>query len=439
MDVPPLLFSAKAYRTGEQPISYLMHEAVTRRDLINLGAGLVDYDSLPVDAVRQSAQNVLAEVTDGRRALQYGTTPGLAGLREAWLNYLAQLDGLSPRDLSLTPANMILTTGSQQGLYLITDVLVDPGDVVIVSAPSYFVYTHALASFGADVRTVPMDENGMRLDCLEVLLEGLAAANELGRLKLIYVVSSFQNPTGISLSTERRQRLVELVRTYSHTHRILILEDAAYRELRYHGPDRPSIKSFDRENHYVVLATTFSKSFSPGAKTGALTLPDDLVAPVLWQKGNHDFGSQNLGQHIVLDALRSSAYASQVDRLRRVYVRKRDAMLAALDRHLSHVPGVTWIRPEGGLYVWMSLPEDWDASPSGELFRHCIHRGVMYVPGAYCHTTQCEEPVPVHELRLSFGAAPPEAITEGVRRLAEVVHEFAAGAAVDLNRQPERA
>ena len=437
MDAPPFALSTKAYRTGEQPISRLMYEAVMHPELINLGAGLVDYDSLPTDALRACFDTLLEAPDSGRAALQYGTTRGLAELRDVWLNHVTALDGLTPNDLALSSEHVVLTTGSQQGLYLLTEALVDPGDVVITSAPSYFVYTHALASFGADVRTVPMDEDGMCIDALEVLMEDLAAIGKLDRVKIIYVVSSFQNPTGLSLSAPRRRQLVELARTYSRHHRIVVVEDAAYRELRYDGPDVPSVKSFDPENRFVVLATTFSKPFSPGLKTGALILPEELVLPVLWQKGNHDFGSQNLAQHALLAVIKSGAYASQVARLRAVYASKRDVMLEAMETHLPKLDGLSWLRPKGGLYVWLKLPPGRDASAMGELFRRCVEKGVLYVPGAYCYTGDIDK-VPVHELRLSFGAAAPDALVEGVRRLGQALREEAAAAPADVGVRHNR-
>jgi 2-aminoadipate transaminase len=428
VDAPPFHLSVKAHRTGEQPINHLMHQAVTRPELISLAAGLVDYDSLPVEAVRTCAASLLGDASSGQAALQYGTTEGLAELRDAMLGRLESLDGVTRAEMNLTTEQVVITTGSQQGLYLLAVAMLDPGDIVIASAPDYFVYTHALCSFAADVRSVPVDDDGMRIDELERLLEELASTGELERLKFIYVVSSFQNPTGISLSADRRARLVELARTYSRTRRILVIDDAAYRELRYDGPDTPSIKSYDRDNRYVALAMTFSKAFSPGMKTGCLMLPDELVKPVLWQKGNHDFGSQNLGQHLLYEAMRTGAYARQVERLIAVYRAKRDVMLEALDAHLSDIDGVRWVRPKGGLYVWLTLPTGWDAGPGSELFQRCLDKGVMYVPGAYAYAADGENPVPAHEIRLSFGVASRTAITEGVRRLGAAVREQAAGA-----------
>jgi 2-aminoadipate transaminase len=190
-----------------------------------------------------------------------------------------------------------LTTGSQQLLYLLGEVLFDPGDIVIAEAPSYFVYHSLLQSHGARVLTVPVDEHGMDTGALEALLERLRRSGELPHVKVIYTVDYFQNPTGLTLSVERRKKLVELAKRYSTAHRILILEDAAYRELRFDGPDLPSVKSFDPTNEYVAYTSTFSKPCAPGLKTGYALLPPDVMDPVLHLKGSHDFGSTNLAQH----------------------------------------------------------------------------------------------------------------------------------------------
>src|SRR5262249_25152803 len=171
----------------------------------------------------------------------------------------AALDGLSPREMALTVEDVVVTTGSQQLLYLLGELLFDPGDLVITEAPSYFVYQGTLASLGARILTVPTDDEGMNTDALTELLASLERTGELQRLRLIYVCDYYQNPSGLSLSLPRRQHLLDLVRRYSRQQRILILEDAAYRELRYDGPDLPSIKSLDRENQVVILAMTFSK------------------------------------------------------------------------------------------------------------------------------------------------------------------------------------
>ncbi len=426
MDKLDFPFSSKALRTEEQPISFLMAMAVTNPDLISLAAGLVDYASLPTEETRQLLTEILSDRQSGQIALQYGTTHGLLELRQALLAHLSKLEGRSPHEMNLSVDNCIVTTGSQQGLYILSDILLNPGDLVITCAPSYFVYTGTLASFGADVRTVPIDQNGMRTDLLAEMLARLQRDGQIERLKIIYVVSYYQNPSGISLAAERRKELAELVRKYSRRHRILIIEDSAYRELRYDGPVLPSIKSFDPNNEYVALAMTFSKPFSAGMKTGYLFVPDQLVDPILQQKGNHDFGSNNLVQHLIHRSLIGGTYHAHVEKVRQAYRPKRDTMLDALSEHFKPLGSdVQWTRPAGGLYVWLTLPKGFDTRRGGQLFERCVSKGMLYVPGDYCFATQKDRPTPTNHMRLSFGVVDITNIREGIRRLAEAVLEQA--------------
>jgi 2-aminoadipate transaminase len=262
-----------------------------------------------------------------------------------------------------------------------------------------------------------MDEHGMDVDALEGLLDRLEAAGELPRVKLIYTVDYYQNPTGLTLGEARRPRLVELAKRFSKSGRILVLEDAAYRELRYTGGDLVSVKRFDEENRYVIYTGTFSKPCAPGLKTGFALLPRELVAPVLHLKSNHDFGSTNLAQHVIDRLMASGAYARHVGKLRAVYREKRDAMLRALEAEFGGVPGVRWTEPAGGLYVWLTFPEGVDAGPGGPLVAAALGAGVLYVPGEFGHVPDGAGRVPRNEARLSFGVADPAEIAEGVRRL----------------------
>jgi 2-aminoadipate transaminase len=424
----PIHRSQRAQRTADQPISYFMQQAVENPRLISLAAGLVDPESLPAVEVTEAAAAVLGTPEGARAALQYGTTQGLAPFREQLLAHAAALDGVSPAELSLTPEDVVVTTGSQQLLYLLGELLLDPGDLVITEAPSYFVYQGTLASQGARTLAVPMDEQGMNVDALEELLARLARTGELDRLRLIYVCDYFQNPSGLTLSLPRRRRLLELARRYSRRHRILVLEDAAYRELRYEGPDLPSIKSFDADNSHVILAMTFSKPCSPGLKTGYGFLPRELVGPLGRLKGNHDFGSNNFTQHLLSHMLASGAYDRHVRELCAVYRAKRDTLLEALAEEFGDWPEVRWTHPDGGLYVWLTFPPGVDTGPDGRLMQAALAEGVLYVPGQFCYVNGDNGPIPTNEARLSFGVAPPEQLREAVRRLARAA-EAACGLA----------
>ncbi|HEX4053006.1 MAG TPA: PLP-dependent aminotransferase family protein [Tepidisphaeraceae bacterium] len=416
-----LALSAKARRTGEQPISFLMAAALADPNLINFAAGLVDPLTLPVEATQQIVKTIFANERRARAALQYDTTLGLASLRQAALRHLEKLEKKPAADFGLTERDIVVTTGSQQALYLIGDVLIDPGDIVITANPCYFVYTGTLASLGASVMTVPMTEDGIDVEAIEKLLTRLERENRLDRVKLIYTTSYFQNPTGLTLGAAARPRLLEIARKFSRRQRILILEDAAYRELRYDGPDLPSIKSLDRDNHHTILTQTFSKPFAPGLKTGYTAMPTDLLEAVLHQKGNHDFGSPSLAQHIAAEAMTSGLYDQHVQRLCAAYRAKRDAMLDALRQHIPGAAGVTWTHPSGGLYVWVTLPTGMDASRTSSLFRMCVEKGVLYVPGDYCFQADENGVLPRNHLRLSFGQVAPDQIGPGIQRLAQAI------------------
>jgi 2-aminoadipate transaminase len=225
----------------------------------------------------------------------------------------------------------------------------------------------------------------------------------------------------LTLALPRRKRLLEIAKKFSRGKRILILEDAAYRELRYDGPALPSIKSFDESNEFTILTQTFSKPFSPGIKTGYTAMPNDVLEAVIHQKGNHDFGSGSLAQYIALEAMESGLYQEQVARLCDSYRAKRDAMFASLTKHMPKDEGIQWTHPSGGLYIWVTLPSSLDTSREGALFKACVDNGVIYVPGDYCFQPDESGKIPRHHMRLSFGQVAPDQIEPGIARLCEAI------------------
>jgi 2-aminoadipate transaminase len=413
---PPLALSAKSLRTTEQPISYFMKQALENPDLISLAAGLVDQESLPVAEARAALDAIMARPEAAKAALQYGTTEGLATLRERVRQHVSRLDRKSPDSYGLDASDVVITTGSQQLLYLLNEVLFDAGDIVLTEAPSYFVHHGVLTSHGVRVIPVSMDDDGMRIDALEAMLERLAKSGELKRLKLIYTCDYYQNPSGLTLSLPRRRELVELVRRFSGDHRLLILEDAAYRELGFEPRDVPSVKSFDESNRHVIYAGTFSKPCAPGLKTGYALLPRDLVAPLLRAKGGHDFGSNNFAQCLIDQMMASGAYDRHVTELREVYRAKCDAILAVLEAEFGDWPGASWTHPEGGMFVWLTLAGV-DTGPKGKLLQAALEEGMLYVPGEFCHVPDETGHIRRDEMRLCYGAEPPERLREAVRRL----------------------
>ena len=407
----------------DQAISFLMQQAVENRDVISLAAGLVDEASLPVSECRAALSGLFGDDARAQQALQYGTTGGADVLREQLRHHLARLERCSVEQLNLDVKQLVLTTGSQQLLSLVADALFDPGDICLVAAPTYFVFLGVLNGVGA--RTIPIetDERGINPQALDAELARLAAAGELPRVKLIYIVSEYENPSGVSLATERRREVVALAQKWSRDHRLFVLDDAAYRELRYDGEQRPSLWSFDESRETVILAQTFSKSFSPGVRVGMGVLPKSLVGPVCDLKGNDDFGSANLNQHLLATVLASGRYESHVQEVCTAYRLKRDALLAALDYEFAGSPDVNWLRPEGGLYVWLTLPEQIETGFSSRLFQLATktHR-VMYVPGELCYPAGSVA-VRKNQMRLSYGVQDAAGIREGIKRLAAAVRE----------------
>ncbi len=415
-------FSQRASRTHAQPISYLMQQALHNPNLISLAAGLVDYTTLPGADTAELLQQILSSPNTASAALQYGTTEGLIELRAELLSHFEQLNGWQSADINVSTDDLVITTGSQQMLFILGDVLIDPDDIVLSAWPSYFVFTDTLASQGAQVRGIDMDEQGIRPEALDAVLKQLDDAGDLPRVKMLYLVSYHQNPTGITLSAERRPQVLQIIQRYSKDHRILIVEDAAYRELTYNNEAPPSIKRYDTGNEYVALLQTFSKPFAPGVRCGYGLLPHDLVDPVVLQKGNHDFGSANLTQHLMLAALRTGIYQHQVSKLCSSYAHKRDVMLDALDDQLGEIgDGVHWTRPNGGLYIYLTLPPSVDTGRASALFRRAIEEGMIYVPGEFCYGNDPTRPIPNNQIRLSFGVAEPDQIRTGIERLARAI------------------
>jgi 2-aminoadipate transaminase len=416
-----IAFSQRRHRAAEQSISYLMQQGIENRDVISLAAGFVDEATLPVQLVRDSIDNILTDDPAGHHVLQYSTTAGDRDLRGLLLEHLAGLEQTDVSSLGVDADDVVVTAGSQQILQHVADVLLDPGDICLVAGPTYFVFLGTLNAVGARTIAVETDEHGMRMDALEATLEQLEKSGELHRVKLIYLVSWFENPSGLTLSLDRRRQVIDIAESWSKHHRLLILEDTAYRELQYDGETLPSVWMCDDSRERVILAQTFSKSFSPGLRVGYGVLPRDIGTAIHDVKGNLDFGSANLNQQILANVLQSGTYAAHLEELRQSYRVKRDTMLAAADRYFGDIPGVSWHHPEGGLYVWMTLPESINSGFNSRLFdRAASTEGVMFVPGEICYPDDSDIRQ-LNQMRLSFGVETPETIDAGMQRLASAV------------------
>ena len=415
----PSSISQAARRTGEPAISELMRRALANPDLISLAAGFVDSASLPVEATRTALNAIWSDPLEARRALQYGTTQGDARLRARLIERIEREENVEAGTFAGMASRTVVTSGSQQLLYLVAEALLDPGDIVIVEDPTYFVFLGMLAGRGAEAIGVGTDSGGMNLDRLEETLERLEREGRLDRLKLIYTVSEHGNPSGLSLAADRRARLVEIAREWSKVHEILILEDAAYRNLNFEGSEPPSVWSHDPDR--VILARTFSKTYSPGLKTGYGILPPGLLGPVLALKGSHDFGSGHFAQVLLEQVLVDGGYDRQIACLRDLYREKRDILLDALDREFGawERDGLaSWTRPKGGIYVWLTVPEGVDTGREGSLFPRCVERGVIYVPGGLA---TADSLLGSRNIRLCYGVSTADELREGTARLAAAV------------------
>jgi 2-aminoadipate transaminase len=409
--------SLRARWAAGQPISQLMACALENPQLISLAAGFVDADTLPADPVRQALATLFADPDTARAALQYGTTSGLPLLRQLILEQARAADGPAA---SLDLQQVVITAGSNQLLHLVSESLLDAGDVVLCAAPTYFVYMGLLTGMGVDAHGVASDRAGMIPEALEDTLRRFQAEGQLQRVKAIYLVPYFDNPAGVTMSLERRAAVVNIAKRWSQKSRIHVISDEAYRELRYWGEDIPSLRACDDQGDTVIVAGTFSKSFSPGIRVGWGLLPRHLVGPVNDQKGNVDFGSPNFNQHLMAHVLESGLFDQHLQRIRDGYRQKLTAMLEAARKYLAPLADVRWDEPRGGLYLWLTLPERIDTGLQGPLFDLARGQGVLYVPGAYCFPT-AGQPMCRNTIRLSFGVQSCAKIREGVEKLARAI------------------
>ena len=413
--------STSAIRTSPPSISHLMQTALENPGLVSLAAGFVDQQSLPVDIVGQAAAELLGDPIGGRRALQYGTTIGDHALRSRLIDELERGEGHPKGFYREVLPRIVVTTGSAQLIYLVCEALLDPGDIVLVESPTYFVFLGPVEGRGARAIRVPIDEEGLRLDELESTFRRLEVDGQLERVKLIYTIPEHANPTGISLAAGRRRPLVELARRWSKKHRIFVLEDSAYRGLSFGAIEPPSLWSLDEEADTVILARTFSKTLSPGLKLGYGVLPESLIDPILYLKANHDFGSSNFNQRLLERVLEGGGYQRHLAQLNGLYRRKCQVFLSALEEHVGVFDSeIDWTRPEGGLFVWMTVPEGLDTGFEGPLFTRCVREGVIYVPGEFAFAAE-PSPRPKNHIRLTFGVPSEQELVEGARRLARAL------------------
>lgn len=358
--------------------------------VISFAGGLPAPELFPVEEIRAAADRVLTRF--GSQALQYSLSMGYPPLRE----FIAER--LSTSVLQLTADNIMITAGSQQGLDAVGRAFIERGDYVITSRPTYVGALQAFNYYGARYALAEMDDDGMVVDRIDSLVEA-------HHPRLVYVVPNFQNPSGISLSEKRRRILIEK----AHKHSMPIIEDNPYGELRYSGKPLPSIQSLGGEA--VIELGTFSKIISPGLRIGWLAASKQIMGVLERVKQCTDLHTNTFAQYVIYEYIQDGALDRHIERLISSYRERRDAMLRALSEFFPE--SVTWTKPEGGLFLWVRLPEGVDASA---LLKPAIEAKVAYVPGMPFYPTGEGR----NTLRLNFSNASLEDIHEGIKRLGRV-------------------
>ncbi|HEY0456613.1 MAG TPA: PLP-dependent aminotransferase family protein [Verrucomicrobiae bacterium] len=409
-----------ARRTTEPPISWLMKMTLDHPKLISLAAGFTDSESLPVQESLEMIEEILSCKKIGRSALQYGSTAGDLCLRRLTAHDLQALDSTANAHV-YGPDQVLITNGSQQLLYLVTEALCNPGDIVLVEDPTYFVYLGILESHGVECRGIEMEQDGLKLEKLDQTLRRLQKSGQLKQVKLLYIVSYFQNPSGITTTFRKKVAALEILRKYERAagHPLYLLEDAAYRELRFKRDDEPSALAAREHTSRILYTGTYSKPFATGARVGFGILPEPISTIVHRIKGNHDFGTSNLLQQLLSHAVDSGLYERHLVELQARYALKAGIMTKALREYFP--ASVQWEEPCGGLYVWARLPAKAKTGARSRIFQAALKKDVLYVPGELCYAPDPTRPRPNHEMRLSFGGATETDIQRGIERLGRML------------------
>jgi 2-aminoadipate transaminase len=372
-------------------------------EVISFAGGLPAPDVFPIQRFQEACAKVLS--THGKEALQYGASEGYEPLREMIARHTSRYG------IKAGPENVLITSGSQQALDLIGKLLINPGDRVLVEAPTYLGALQAFNVYGAEYVSVPSDDDGIQTEHLESPLRSGP--------KFMYILPNFQNPGGTTLSEGRREELVLLADRFG----IPIVEDDPYGQLRYEGEHLTPLVVLDRvnlrrDNGYsignVIYLSTFSKTLAPGLRLGWIVAPADVISKMIQLKQGADLHTSTFTQMVAYEVAHDNFMDEHIKMIRRVYGERRDAMLAALDEFFP--PEVSWTRPAGGLFLWVTLPEGMDCQ---KVFEVAIKQNVAFVPGDSFYANNGGEGR--RHFRLNFSYVPPEQIREGVRRLAIAV------------------
>jgi 2-aminoadipate transaminase len=375
--------------------------AITARpEVISLAGGLPDTSTFPASTFAAQMTRIAQEST--AEALQYGPTEGFAETVDCIVEVMGA-EGMLP-----DPDDVIVTTGGQQAIDLVCKTLVDPGDVVICEAPTYPGAVPVFCSYQAETIQVDCDEDGMRIDQLEAILSKLDKEGK--RPKFVYSVPSFQNPAGVTMSLERRRRLVELARQRE----LLLVEDNPYGLLRFGGEPLPPLYQLDGGD-FVIYIGTFSKILSPGIRLGWAVAPPPVMEKIVLGKQASDLCTSTLTQHFVREYFSEGRWREYIGSLVEIYRGRRDTMVEALREHFP--AQATWTEPEGGLFIWATLPEYIDTS---DLLAKALREDVAFVPGQAAYV---DESRGRSSMRLNFSGVDDGEIREGVRRIGKAIGE----------------
>ncbi len=375
-----------------------LFSAAVRPDIISLSGGMPDVSLLPASAVRKAVR----AATDDQRAvaLQYGSTVGRLETRQVVCDLV--------RDFGIRckPDQVVLTSGAQEALDLIAKAFIDPGDIILAEGPTYLGALQAFSAYEPDVRCIDLDEDGMRMDLLEAELERIGKGNP--RLKFCYVIPTFQNPGGVTMCPSRRQRLLELASEYG----FMVIEDDPYGRLRYEGGHQIPLKTLDDD---VVYLGTISKTFAPGLRTGWVIAPRAVLSKINLVKQGTDLCGSSFDQVVVEHYFTDTPWQRTLRKFVKTYDERRRAMLSALEEFFPSE--ATWTHPEGGFFIWVTLPDYMD---TGSMLSAALDAGVTYVPGDsfYPHAS-----AGANCMRINFSYESPDNIEEAVRRLAGVIEE----------------
>lgn len=392
-------FSELAKRLKASEIRELL-KVTQMPDMISLAGGLPNPKSFPVEIIKEIATKLLDSY--GEKMLQYGSTEGVNSFRETLANYYNE-----NYSFGIGKDNVLITVGSQEGLYLLGKIFLNPGDTVIVEAPTYVGALTAFQSFYPNYVQVEMDDDGMNIDILEKKLKELVREGK--KPKFIYTIPTFQNPAGVTMSLERRKRLLELAKEYN----ILVVEDSPYEELRFSGEKVPQLKTLDKEG-YVLHIGTLSKVLSPGMRIAFMIGNEEIIRKAVLAKQGIDLCTSPFVQYIAEEYIKGGYMREHIPKIIKLYKEKRDIMLDAIEDYFPE--GVKWTRPDGGMFLWVTLPEHMD---TGELLQKAIENKVVYVIGAAFYPHRDHR----NTMRLNFTYPTNEQIEEGIKRLAKVIKE----------------